>query len=38
MASLAAMGLFILFNVVYFNGFGTDPVIGSPAPAQVTGT
>jgi hypothetical protein len=37
-ASLAGIGLFILFNVTYFNGFGTDPVIGSPTGAQVTGT
>jgi hypothetical protein len=36
--SLAGIGLFILFNVAYFNGFGTDPVIGSPTRAQVTGT
>jgi hypothetical protein len=34
-ASLAGTGLFILFNVVYFN---TDPVIGSPTHAQATGT
>lgn len=37
-ASLAGTGLFILFNVAYFNGFGTDPVIGLPTGAQVTGT
>ncbi len=37
-ASLAGTGLFILFNVAYFNGFGTDPVIGSPTGAQVWGT
>jgi hypothetical protein len=36
--SLAGAGLFVLFNVAYFNGFGTDPVIGSPTRAQVTGT
>jgi hypothetical protein len=33
-----ALVLFVLFNVAYFNGFGTDPVIGSPTRAQVTGT
>ena len=38
MASLAAIGVFILLNVTLFNGFGTDPVIASPARAQVTGT
>jgi hypothetical protein len=37
-ASLAGTGLFVVFNVAYFNGFGTDPVIGSPTDAQVTGT
>lgn len=37
-ASLAGTGLLILFNVAYFNGFGTDPVIGSPTAAQVTET
>jgi hypothetical protein len=37
-AFLAGAGLFVLFNVAYFNGFDTDPVIGSPSPAQVTGT
>jgi hypothetical protein len=36
--SLAGIGIFILFNVVYFNGFGTDPVISSPTAAQVAGT
>jgi len=35
--SLAGSGLFVVFNVAYFNGFGTDPVIGSPTDAQVTG-
>lgn len=34
----AALALLVLFNVAYFNGFGTDPVIGSPTRAQVTGT
>jgi hypothetical protein len=38
MASLAGIALFVLFNVAYFNGFGTDPVIGIPTRAQVTGT
>jgi len=37
-AVLVGAGLFVLFNVAYFNGFGTDPVIGSPTRAQVTGT
>ena len=31
----AALALLALLNVAYFNGFGTDPVIGSPARAQV---
>jgi hypothetical protein len=34
----AALVLLVLFNVAYFNGFGTDPVIGTPTRAQVTGT
>lgn len=34
----AALALLVLFNVAYFNGFGTDPVIGSPTRARVTGT
>lgn len=34
----AALAALVLFNVAYFNGFGTDPVIGSPTRAQVTGT
>lgn len=34
----AALVLLVLFNVAYFNGFGTDPVIGSPILTQVTGT
>jgi hypothetical protein len=34
----AALVLLVLFNVLYFNGFGTDPVLGSPTRAQVTGT
>jgi hypothetical protein len=34
----AALALLVLLNVVYFNGFGTDPVISSPTRAQVTGT
>lgn len=34
-ASLAGIALFVLFNL---NGFGTDPVIGTPTRAQVTGT
>lgn len=37
-AVLVGAGLFALFNVAYFNGFGADPVIGSPTRAQVTGT
>ncbi|HYK69775.1 MAG TPA: hypothetical protein VEV45_17655 [Streptosporangiaceae bacterium] len=34
--SLAGIGLFIDFNVAYFNG--TDPVISSPTRLQVIGT
>lgn len=34
----AALVLLVLLNVAYFNGFGTDPVIGSPTRTQVTGT
>ena len=34
----AALALLVLFNVAYFNGFGTNPVIGSPTRTQVTGT
>lgn len=37
-SALAGVGLFVVFNVAYFNGFGTDPVINSPTPAQVTGS
>lgn len=37
-SALAGVGLFVVFNVAYFNGFGTDPVINSLTPAQVTGT
>lgn len=37
-ASLAGIALFVLFNAAYFNGFGTDPVIGTPTHAWVTGT
>jgi hypothetical protein len=37
-ASLAGIALFVLFNVAYFNGFGTDPVIGIPTRVQITGT
>lgn len=33
-----ALVLLVLLNVAYFNGFGTDPVIDTPTPAQVTGT
>ncbi len=35
-ASLTGIGLFVLFNAAYFTW--TDPVIGSPTDAQVTGT
>jgi hypothetical protein len=35
--SLAGTGLFVVFNVAYFNS-GADPVISSPTRAQVTGT
>lgn len=34
----SALALLVVFNVAYFNGFGTDPVIGTPTRAQVTGT
>lgn len=34
----AGLALLVVLNVAYFNGFGTDPVIGSPVRAQVTGT
>jgi hypothetical protein len=37
-AYVVALALLFLFNVAYFNGFGTDPVIGLPTRAQVTGT
>jgi len=36
--ALVGTGLFVVFNVAYFNGFGTDPVISSPTRLQVTGT
>lgn len=34
----AALALLVLFNVAYFNGFSSDPVIDSPTRTQVTGT